>query len=71
MFNKYFYKSFTNKQELVCWLITHFIEDQFGNSEDDRGLVFDNLTFHDCDLFNWIANIDSDYNQCKFYLYYF
>jgi hypothetical protein len=70
MFNIFFYKSFTNKQESVCGLNTHLIEYQFGKTEDNGDLVFSYLTFHDSDLFNWTANIDSGYNQYKFCLYF-
>jgi hypothetical protein len=71
MFNNFFYKSFTIKQGSVCWLITHLIEYQFGKSEDVGGIGLDNLTIHLGVLFDWFANIDSDYIQRKFCLYYF
>lgn len=69
MFNNFFYKSFTFKQELILRLIFHLTENQLARSIGIGKFGMTTLTNAGCILFSWSANIDFNDNECKFCLY--
>ena len=69
MFNKYFYKTFTIKQELFLPSIIHFTDYQPSRSKEIGWFIFGFLTIAESKLFDRSANIDLSYIKCKFYLY--
>jgi len=69
MFNKFFYKTFTIKQELFLPLIIHVTDYQTSRSKEIGWFIFGFLTIAESKLFDRSANIDLSYINCKFYLY--